>query len=258
MKRNIFSIKKLAAVLLCLFAFVGQGWAGWNSATSKYEIGSCADLKAFATCVNGGNRVNGGSTPRCATASVVLTQDIDCSGTTGLTPIGNGTNTTNQNYYFHGSFDGDGYSITGFTLNTNSTYAGLFGYVNGATIKNVSVDVAITQTNTGTTDKIYAGGLVAYLNTGTISNCLVSGTVKSTQSNAKLRTDAGGVAGYMGGGTISDCLSLVAVEGIDSDRSNLGGIVGFLQGASSKSSTSKPKIERCVYDGTGVVVDGAD
>ncbi|MCQ2060056.1 MAG: InlB B-repeat-containing protein [Fibrobacter sp.] len=260
MKRNIFSIKKLAIVFLCLFAFVGEAFGAWSSANNQFEITSCADLKNFASYVNGGKRVNGGTSPTnnttnpyAAAATVVLTTDIDCSKTTGLTPIGT---STDNNKYFRGTFDGDGYSITGFTLNTNSTYAGLFGYVSGATIKNVSVDVAITQTNTGTTDKIYAGGLVAYLNTGTISNCLVSGTVKSTQSNAKLRTDAGGVAGYMGGGTISDCLSLVAVEGIDSDRSNLGGIVGFLQGASSKSSTSKPKIERCVYDGTGVVVDG--
>ncbi|MCQ2120316.1 MAG: InlB B-repeat-containing protein [Fibrobacter sp.] len=247
MKRNIFSIKKLATALLCLFAFVGQGFA------ADVSIKTCAELQAFATCVNNGKRISSmtgyTSTTRCAAASVVLTQDIDCSGTTGLTPIGNGTNTTNQNYYFHGSFDGDGYSITGFTLNTNSTYAGLFGYVNGATIKNVSVDVAITQTNTGTTDKIYAGGLVAYLKSGAISNCLVSGTVKSTQSNASLRTDAGGVAGYMEGGTISDCLSLVAVEGINSTRSNLGGIVGFLQGG-----TNNPTIQRCVYDGSGVNV----
>ena len=244
MKRNIFSVKKLATICLCLFAFVGQGFA------ADVSIKTCAELKAFATCVNNGSRISSmtgyTSTTRCAAASVVLTQDIDCSGTTGMTAIG--TSTYSQNYYFHGTFDGDGYSITGFTLNTtNSTYAGLFGYVNGAKIKNVSVDVSITSTGGSSADKIYVGAIVAYLASGNVENCMATGSIDATRPVSGKRADAAGIVGSMAGGTVVDCLSSVSVTGRDDERSNLGGVVGFMDGGT---------VERCVYEGDNISVKG--
>jgi len=56
----------------------------------------------------------------------------------GFSPIGN--NSTK----FTGSYDGDGYTINGLTIDRESTnYIGLFGYTNGATIQ----DLGVTNVN---------------------------------------------------------------------------------------------------------------
>jgi hypothetical protein len=53
---------------------------------------------------------------------------------------------TENNYpdSFTGTFDGNGHSVT-LNINAEKTYQGLFGTINGATVKNVVVKGSITQ-----------------------------------------------------------------------------------------------------------------
>jgi len=56
------------------------------------------------------------------------TADIDCAGIL-IQPIGNAGSK------FTGTYNGDGYSITGYNLDSAANHAGLFGYIDGATIR---------------------------------------------------------------------------------------------------------------------------
>ncbi len=56
---------------------------------------------------------------------------------------------------FQGTFDGGGHTVSGVCINKNdSTCQGLFGYVSGATIKNVGV------VDSNISAKQYVGGIV--------------------------------------------------------------------------------------------------
>ncbi|MCL2510940.1 MAG: choice-of-anchor J domain-containing protein, partial [Bacteroidales bacterium] len=90
-------------------------------------------------------------------------------GVAGWLPIGTST-TGNQ---FTGSFDGDGKVVSNLTINRTGTagnYNGLFGYTNGATIKNLGVE------NCNITANAQVGGLVGYAVGSTITNCYTTGT----------------------------------------------------------------------------------
>ena len=83
-------------------------------------------------------------TPNKWDKSYIQTANIDAFSTSswddssGFSPIGN--NSTK----FTGSYDGDGYTINGLTIDRESdNYIGLFGYTNGATIQ----DLGVTNVN---------------------------------------------------------------------------------------------------------------
>ena len=94
-----------------------------------------------------------------------LTANIDLStATNGLSqkPIGS------ANTPYSGTFDGNGYEISNINLSGNQ-YVALFGYVNGGTIKNLTVSGSVTASS------YYSGGLVAYAKEAiNISRCLPS------------------------------------------------------------------------------------
>ncbi len=141
---------------------------------------------------------------------------------------------------FTGTFDGQGYSISGLYVNRASNHGGLFGYVRGATLENVymySFDItcynyvgalAGTLADAGTVNDCYAAGTVSghqYIgglvgeNYGTIVSCqVINSHVES------LTSYAGGMTGYIGGsGSVSNCRAAGNVTGITC----IGGLVGF-------------------------------
>ena len=194
---------------------------GTASAQDVKEISSVDQLKEFRDAVNSGNQYTG--------KTVKLTADLDLSGESNWTPIGNLVAYPGQS--FNGTFDGDGHSISNVTVNDNTpnyAVAGLFGSVVNGTIKNLTVkNVNITSTH-------YAGGIVAYTSNGpTIENCkVIGGTIKSTPEIVNGSYDngdkIGGIMGYAtGGSTINNCW----VEGVTlSAYRDFGGIVGFSAG----------------------------
>jgi uncharacterized repeat protein (TIGR02543 family) len=114
-----------------------------------------------------------------------------------------GTNTGR----FTGSFDGQGYTITGLTINTTQNYRGMFGFIGTAgVVKNLALDCTISGAE-------YTGG-VAGQNFGTVEFCSVSGSVEGQRF-------AGGVAG-VNSGTVRNCLVSGSVSGIE----YIGGVAG--------------------------------
>lgn len=139
-------------------------------------------------------------------------------------PIGNSSTK------FSGTFDGKNHTISNFK--TSGQYSGLFGYVNGARIQNLTVNVT---NNAGATS---AGGLVGAVNgTTTIRNCTVNGTISGTHQ-------VGGFVGFAQGVyqdntlvlpcnlTIEGCTNNATVtttsQASDNNRTSAGGFVGYV------------------------------
>lgn len=139
-------------------------------------------------------------------------------------PIGNSSTK------FSGTFDGKNHTISNFK--TSGQYSGLFGYVNGATIQNLTVNVT---NNAGATS---ASGLVGAVNgTTTIRNCTVNGTISGTHQ-------VGGFVGFAQGVyqdntlvlpcnlTIEGCINNATVtttsQASDNNRTSAGGFVGYV------------------------------
>jgi len=143
-----------------------------------------------------------------------LQNDIDASGTSswnggsGFDPIGE----SNYQNTFTGTFDGNGYTISGLYINRNSDYVGLFGRV-GSGPGDGRVE-AVRVENVDIIGSRYVGGLVG-LNYGTVTTSYVSGSISGDSY-------VGGLIGDDRGGTVSKSYVSVTVSG---DR-YVGGLVG--------------------------------
>lgn len=155
-----------------------------------YEVYNAEGLKNIAELVNEEWKLG---------INITLTDNIDLTDI-DWTPIGK-----DDNKAYTGTFDGNGKTITGLTVNQEGTnYVGLIGYLgSGGKVQNVVLEgVQITSDNSSG----YAGG-VAGDSWGTIENCSVSGSVSGT-------TFAGGVVGSQWGGSITGCNSSATVKGV--------------------------------------------
>lgn len=144
---------------------------------------------------------------------------------------------------FQGTFDGNGYTISGLYINRSDELAynaGLFGYVsNMGVIKNLGV-----KGLPGTTNSVrsYSGGLVGF-NAGTISNCWadVDLTNYSGENIFKI------IGGFVGRneGTITNCFSYGMVSGDES----VGAFAGYNSGTINNCYALKENGELFIGDG---------
>ena len=221
---------------------------GSGTESDPYQISTAAQLKRFRDIVNGSN----GQTPNHG-ACAVLTNDIvlndgtfaeDGSYTPGpsgktaeeWTPIGKYTN-DNDNTPYTGTFDGQGHTIKGLYVNSASdTCVGLFGYLEGAAVRNLTVDGYVQGRNA-------AGGIVGYASNAAIENCSNHCSVTGS-STSKI----GGIAGLnVDGAKIIDCYNVGTIR-----NSNVfeacGGIVWGNAGTVS-NCYNVGTISGNVYDG---------
>ena len=177
------------------------------------EISTEQQLKDFRDDVNNGNSYEG--------KVVLLTSDMDLGGE-GWKPIGyympenvNAPNADN-NKPFRGIFDGCGYEIDNFTINSTEKVQGLFGLVNGAKIANLGVGESASVSGEGVT-----GGVIAYAyNETKVNNCYSKASVKGTSS-------VGGIVGNSEkNSTVLNCYNSGSIEGTGTW---IGGIVGQVQ-----------------------------
>ena len=206
---------------------------GSGTETDPYQISTAEGLKIFHDIVNGEN----GRTPNTAacatlTADIVLndgTFDEDGSYTPGPSGITKPTEWTFIGYdykpAYSGTFDGAGHTIQGvYCIDQRDVRAGLFGYVNGATIKNVKVTGYIK--NDG-----FVGGIAAYIRNGTsITGCVNAATVIATGLEVD-SPSAGGIVGCSElnqQNQITDCINTGTVKVIvlNGRYSSAGGILG--------------------------------
>jgi hypothetical protein len=131
--------------------------------------------------------------------------------TYGWKPIGD--------YYdrFTGIFNGNGYKITGFWIDRPSMeYVGLFGYANGATIKNLGVEIPDGKELIGNN---YVGGIVGYI-AGSITNSYSTGNISGSEN-------VGGIAGFTSG----DITNSYTTGDISGTGNYVGGIAGRVYGS---------------------------
>ena len=169
--------------------FGGQTFSkGSDDAGEYFIIATADDLRNLATAVNAGN------TP---SARFVQTADIDLGGE-NFTPIGI-FKTSGLNQRFAGIYDGGHHTISGLSVNYDSNTMGmelgLFGYINGGTVRNVRLISPSVQRD----DSSPEIGTIAGCAKGTVENCLV---IAPTVSNVGKH---GAIIGAKDGGTVTNC-----------------------------------------------------
>ncbi len=131
----------------------------------------------------------------------VLTENVDLSDT-DFSPIP----------IFYGTFDGDGHTISGLSIEGDGSHQGLFRYVmEGAYVKNLHVSGNVSP---GGTANLIGG--IAGENHGTINECTFAGTVGGVQQ-------IGGIAGVNGATGLIICSTM---SGDITGEHQVGGIAG--------------------------------
>lgn len=123
---------------------------------------------------------------------------------------------------FGGTFDGQGHTISGLTIETGLSRTGFFSVVQeGAVVRNLNV------AGTWLEESNDCVGGIAGVNYGVIEDCTFSGIIKGS-------ANVGGIAGENGmTGKIRDC----AADGSIAGKSRTGGIVGNNLGLVSSSES---------------------
>lgn len=141
-------------------------------------------------------------------------------------------------YVFSGTFDGNGHTISGMTIGSEKTpykgkFAGLFAYVKGGKISNLSVKNAkIYQKNTGN-NRIYTGLVVAAAEqdagkTATVIDRVIAEGQIGIHSNSGAGY-AGGISGQLNRGNITNCQTNVSIDAVsDAQWVYAGGISGII------------------------------
>ena len=183
---------------------------GASASDLTYPIANKDDLEDFAKAVNGGSYAINGK----------VTKDFSCDHTKQecwMTPIGSKT------HPYTGTFDGRGYTISGFNIYrvdnalNSFDYVGLFGYIKNATIKNLRIE--------GTEE--------SYFNR------------PSSGSDDTQNKSFGILCGCAESSTIQDCSVSMPIF------TNVSGHVGMLVGKNADvSGAAATVIERCYVAGT--------
>ena len=191
---------------------------GSGTEADPYLISSTDDWNYFASYVNGGMSF--------IDQYVKLTEDISVT-TMASTRIDD-----NNNKPFSGTFLGNNKTITATIADTGYSGTALFGYINGATIRNLTVAGTIAS------DRRHMAGLVGFANgTNLIEGCAVTATLN-------ISTDYAG--GFVGHGldsntTIRGCVFKGTMN--SSSNPNVGVIWGW-------GNDCTPTLENCLEAGT--------
>ena len=218
-------------------------------------IGTEAELRAFATAVNNGT---------FGTGTAYLIADINLTGS--WTPIGNAAN------QFKGQFEGWGHTISNLNVTGSNDYAGLFGYIDGGSVRDVGI------ASGGVSGKSCVGGICGYLKAGEISSCYnkttvsgedyvgglcgkSKGTIKNcwhtgnVTATAETSVCAGGLVGCCeSGADLLRCYVIVtsiSVPDATGENSLFGQVVGEWKGP-----INVDKLNSCVFNKTDVIVVG--
>jgi uncharacterized repeat protein (TIGR02543 family) len=192
---------------------------GAGTVDSPYQITSANDLVFMASKVNANAYGN--------TVYFRLETDIDLSGISDWTPIGNSNDTP-----FKSKFDGNGKTISNLKVtNTDISDVGLFGVIDQwgevkkLGLRDVQIKAGFSKNNIGG---------IAGLVKGTISECYVTGSIDANF------TTAGGVAGSVKFGTLSNCYAAVDLQG---GFMSQGGVAGEVSGGSVKNCYSTGSVQ---------------
>ena len=200
----------------------GESFAA--DAEGFYNIGSAKDLYWFSVIVNNSNQ----------SVKAKLTADID------YTAYPKGFIGTNDKK-FAGIFDGQEHTVT-LAINNDVRGSGLFGVINGATIKNLVIDGTIE------TSQKWIGGIagLTYGN-NTVENIVVNAAIKFT---GKGDATLGGLFGDIeSASTIKNCAFYGSVNAPEGDH---------IRGLASWCSNN-PTFTNCIIAPTKIIANsGSD
>lgn len=199
--RRLLSLITTSAMLLSLLSITANAE---STTVDQISISSAEELTAlFAADFS-----------TVSDAHIVLTQDIDMSGTAAVAPLG--MNSDGTIIAFTGTFDGQGHAIRNLTVNATTNdedvvdCTGFFGYVGEeATITHLGLNNITVSGNRN------VGGLAGCL-TGSIEACYVTGTISGVSK-------VGGMAGILHGASVNNCWLDVSVT---ASGNTVGGLFG--------------------------------
>ena len=178
---------------------------GSGTETDPYQIGTAEGLKWFRDKVNNATKLE--DTQICAE----LTEDIDLNGE-AWTPIGIGDAFYAGTPSYSGTFDGKGHTIKNLSIDSSAHYVGLFGYVYGGTIRNLTVSGSVKGSE-------HTGGIAGAANGGTFENCANQCAVQGGTT--------GGIIGFAteeGILIVRDCYNVGSIT--TTTGNSVGGIIG--------------------------------
>ena len=168
------------ALALAATTFAGGANGAEIADAAKPNAVSCTLIKTAAQLNAIRNNLAG---------SYCLANDIDLSSIANFVPVGSAATP------FTGNFFGNDHVISNLKINSALLQVGLFAFLNGAVVRNVSlVNVEITSTSNFAT----TGGLIGIASSSaalTIDHVHVSGTIKCTGTSCTV----GGIVGSTGG-----------------------------------------------------------
>ena len=181
----------------------------------------------------------------------ILTGNIDLPTIESWTPIGNAANK------FTGNFDGGGFEISGLSSSGHQS-AGLFGYVEGASISNLGILAGNISASSASASDVYAGGLVGFASGSQISDSYaeVTGGISSTSSHNPSISYAGGLVGRADNSSISN--SYANVAGAISSSNDAGGLIGRADNSPIRNSYAAVSGTISSPSDTGGLVGEAD
>ena len=234
---------------------------GNGTVTDPYQISTAAGLKWFR------DKVNNAKTPDETKICVELTEDIDLSGEE-WSPIGIGQGVYWGSLSYSGTFDGKGHTIKNLSIdNSSANFVGLFGYVLGGTIRNLTVSGSVKGSG-------HTGGIAGGADGGTFENCANLCVVQSDSTEGgttggiigfALNMDyvlivrdcynVGSITGRHAGGIIGQCSWHETI----SNCYNAGTVTGTANAGAIIGSYSSDKISNCYYlDGSVIRKGGGD
>ena len=153
----------------------------WGSESNPYIIGTRGQLVTLSNIVRGvTNATNSqytsdvykyvkGTIASYGGAYFKLARSIASIG--NITPIGTISNV------FAATFDGNNNNLSGLNISVAGNNVGLFGYISGATIKNLTVNGSVKGSSN-------VGGVVGYALNSTIENVTNNASISSTYKDA--------------------------------------------------------------------------
>ena len=176
--------------------------SGTGTSSDPYLVSTRAELEAISSGLD-----------KC----YKLTKDINLGGSsapwTSIGPI------------FTGTLDGDGHKITGLYVSSSSNQQGLFRYIQGGTVMNLTIEGSITTAGKK------AGGIAGECHDAHIILC---------QNNANITANyqVGGICGYSVDTVIEKCFNTGNISAGNDSNADAGGIVGVFYKDSSSASIS--------------------
>ena len=196
-----------------------------NGDGAPAKAGEAAYFRAFPGAASGMG---------CPSDTGCVGYELDAEGDNLTFPIPSASWTpiANSASPFTATFDGNGQSITGLTITDWSTRMGLFGKLDGATVRNLklkSVNISPSAPTRATVNS-WAGALAGDIRGGSVSGVFVDGRINADAGNI------GGLAGrvFVGAVITSSCADVAAASTFNSTpgEPRVGGLIGAANAAS--------------------------